>query len=67
MTAQLAEEVGFEAVYVGSFRSAASRWGVPDQSLLTMIQPLDHFRLVTNAIAIPVIADFEDGGGNAVT
>ncbi len=67
MAAQLAEELDFEAVYVGSFGSAASRWGLPDQSVLTMSQLLDHFRLVTEAIDIPVIADFEDGGGNAVT
>ena len=67
MAAQLAEELGFEAVYVGSFGSAASRWGLPDQSLLTMSQLLDHFQIVTEAIDIPVIADFEDGGGNAVT
>lgn len=66
IAAQLAEQVGFEAVYVGSFGSAASRWGLPDQSLLTMSQLLDHFRLVTEAIDIPVIADFENGGGDAV-
>jgi 2-methylisocitrate lyase-like PEP mutase family enzyme len=55
MAAQLAEELGFEAVYVGSFGSAASRWGLPDQSLLTMSQLLDHFQIVTEAIDIPVI------------
>lgn len=67
MSAQLAEELGFEAIYVGSFGSAATRWGLPDQSLLTMSQILDHLRIVADTVSLPIIADFEDGGGNAVT
>lgn len=67
MSAQLAEELGFEVIYVGSFGSAATRWGLPDQSLMTMSQLLDHLRTVADAVALPIVADFEDGGGNAVT
>ena len=66
MTAQLVEAAGFDAVYVGSFGSGASRWGVPDQSLLSLSQLIDHFRAVAERVTVPVLVDLEDGGANAV-
>lgn len=67
VAAQLAAEIGFEAIYLGSYASAASRWGLPDQSLLTMSQLIDHARVICDRVDMPLILDFEDGGGNAVT
>lgn len=67
IAAQLAAEIGFEAVYLGSYASAASRWGLPDQSLLTMSQLIDHARVISDRVETPLILDFEDGGGNPVT
>ena len=67
IAAQLAADVGFGAIYLGSYASAASRWGLPDQSVLTMSQLIDHARIVCDRVDTPLILDFEDGGGNAVT
>lgn len=66
MTARLVEAAGFGAVYVGSFGSAASRWGVPDQSLLSLSQLVDHFRVVAERVNVPLVVDLEDGGSNVV-
>ena len=67
LTAQVVEKTGFQAVYVGSFGSAASRWGLPDQSLVDLGKLIDHFAVVGSRISIPMIVDLEDGGPNAVT
>lgn len=67
IAAQLAAEIGFGAIYLGSYASAASRWGLPDQSLLAMSQLIDHARVICDRVATPLILDFEDGGGNAVS
>lgn len=67
MTAQVVEETGFQAVFVGSFGSAASRWGLPDQSLVDLGKLVEHFAAVGSRVGIPMIVDLEDGGPNAVT
>lgn len=66
LTTKLVARQGFRAVYVGSYGCAASRWGLPDQSLLTMSELLEQARLMVEATDVPVIADLEEGGGNAV-
>lgn len=67
MTAQLAEQAGFPAVYVGSFGASASRWGVPDQSLVSLPQLLESVSVIAGCVDVPVVVDLEDGGPNAVS
>ncbi len=66
LTTKLVARQGFQAVYLGSYGCAASRWGLPDQSLVTMSELLEQARLMVEATDLPVIADLEEGGGNAV-
>jgi 2-methylisocitrate lyase-like PEP mutase family enzyme len=66
LTTKLVARQGFQAVYLGSYGSAASRWGLPDQSVVTMSELLEQARLMVEATDLPVIADLEEGGGNAV-
>ncbi|MGI9616120.1 MAG: isocitrate lyase/PEP mutase family protein [Acidimicrobiales bacterium] len=67
MTAQLVEAADFPAVYVGSFGASASRWGVPDQSLVSLPQILESVAAIADHVDIPVVVDLEDGGPNALS
>ena len=68
VSARLVEQAGFDAVYVGSYATAASRLGLPDAGLVSMREMVDHAASVVGAVErIPVIADAENGFGSAVT
>lgn len=67
LSAVLAVDAGFESLYIGSFGFAASRYGLPDQSLISVDQLIAQTRLITDLIDVPILLDLEDGGGNAVT
>ncbi len=63
LQARLAEEAGFEAVYMTGFGTAASR-GYPDLGLLTMTEMAANARAISNAVNVPVICDADTGYGN---
>lgn len=63
ISARLIEEEGFPAVYVGGLVCCASMLGLPDHSLVTTAELLDHSRRIADAVNIPVISDVDDGGG----
>jgi 2-methylisocitrate lyase-like PEP mutase family enzyme len=68
VSARLIERAGFDAVYIGSYATAASRLGVPDAGLVSMREMVDHAAAIVGAVdAVPVIADAENGFGNAAT
>jgi carboxyvinyl-carboxyphosphonate phosphorylmutase len=64
MSAKLIETVGFEAVYMTGFGTAASIFGVPDIGLLTMTEMVENAKRISDAIKIPLIADADTGYGN---
>jgi methylisocitrate lyase len=68
MSARLVEHAGFDAVYIGSYATAASRLGLPDAGLVSLREMVDHAASAVTAVeAIPVVADAENGFGNAAT
>ena len=66
LSARIIEDEGFDGVYLGGFASGASSLGLPDHSLITMTEMLDAARRITSVVGVPVIADLDDAGGNAV-
>jgi carboxyvinyl-carboxyphosphonate phosphorylmutase len=64
LSAKLIEAVGFKAVYMTGFGTAASIFGVPDIGLLTMTEMVENARRISGAVGIPVIADADTGYGN---
>jgi 2-methylisocitrate lyase-like PEP mutase family enzyme len=56
--------MGFDAIYMTGFGTAASMLGYPDVGLITMSEMLDNARRIANAVKIPVIADADTGYGN---
>jgi 2-methylisocitrate lyase-like PEP mutase family enzyme len=66
LTAKLAAGVGFDALYMTGYGTAAAARGLPDLGLLTMTEMLDTLRAIADAVDIPVIADADTGYGNAI-
>jgi len=66
LTARLAEQAGFAAVYLSGFGVAASLLGRPDIGLVTATEMADTARRLAQAVDVPVIADADTGYGNAL-
>ncbi len=65
LSAKLAEEAGFDAVWASGFGISAVQ-AVPDANILTLTETLDAVRRMADAVRIPVIADCDNGYGNAI-
>src|SRR5215510_2078631 len=65
LSAKLAEETGFDAVWASGFGISAVN-ALPDANILTMSETLDAVRRMSDAVQIPVIADCDNGFGNAI-
>ncbi|MEZ4587133.1 MAG: isocitrate lyase/phosphoenolpyruvate mutase family protein [Gemmatimonadales bacterium] len=65
LSARLAEEAGFDAVWASGFELSAL-YGVPDASLLSFSQHLEMTRAIAERVSIPVVADLDTGHGNAL-
>ena len=64
LSARLAEQAGFGAVYMTGFGASASLLGRPDVGLLSFAEMVDQARRIVQAVGVPVIADADDGYGN---
>ncbi len=65
LSAKLAEEAGFDAIWASGFGISAVQ-AVPDANILTLTETLDAVRRIVDAVTIPVIADCDNGYGNAI-
>jgi isocitrate lyase len=66
LDAQIAERVGLPAVYMSGY-SVAMASGWPDMGFLTMTEMTRTAAMIAAAVGIPVIADADDGYGNALS
>src|ERR1051325_147644 len=66
LSAKVIGACGFEAVQISGYGLAASMLGKPDVGLVQMKDVLDLTWNIVQAIEIPVMADVDTGGGNAV-
>lgn len=65
LTAKLAKNAGFEGVWASGFEISASH-GIPDANILTIADNLAIARQMVEAADIPLIADCDNGYGNAI-
>jgi len=65
LSARLVEQAGFPAVYASGGAIARSM-ALPDLGLLSMSEVVGRLRPIVDAVGIPVIADADDGYGNAL-
>lgn len=66
LSAKLIEEAGFDAIWASSFGVSASTKCLPDANVLTMTEMLEAVKGMNEAVSIPVIADCDNGYGNAI-
>src|SRR5258708_39665058 len=66
LSAKVIEACGFEAIQISGYGLAASLLGKPDVGLVQMKDVLDLTWNIVQATTIPVMADLDTGGGNAV-
>lgn len=64
-TARIAEEAGFDAVYMSGFATSMSK-GIPDVGMLTQTEMVQNAAYIVEAVSVPVIADADTGYGNAI-
>jgi isocitrate lyase len=65
LDAQIAERVGMKSIYMSGYSLAMAN-GWPDMGFLTMTEMTRTASMIASAVSIPVIADADDGYGNAL-
>ncbi len=65
LSARIGEEAGFDGLWASGFEISAS-YAVPDANILTMAESLHAAKMMADATRIPVIADCDNGFGNAI-
>ena len=66
LTALIAEQAGFEALYLSGASIAYTRLGRSDIGLTTATEVADCLARITERVSIPVIVDADTGFGNAL-
>ncbi len=65
MSARMAENHGFDAIWVSGFGVSTMEHAIPDLNLVTMTEALEAARRINSATGLPVIADCDNGFGSA--
>lgn len=66
LTARIAADLGYEAVYASGAGISNAMLGLPDLGLATLTEMTDQVRRICDAIDIPVLVDLDTGHGNAL-
>src|SRR5918996_3425292 len=66
LSARVLERAGFPAVYMTGYGTSLALLGLPDAGLATMSEMHLNARYIANAVRVPVIADADNGYGNAI-
>lgn len=66
LSALVAEQAGFEALYLGGASIAYTRLGRSDIGLTTFTEVQDTLSRITERVRVPVIVDADTGFGNAL-
>jgi 2-methylisocitrate lyase-like PEP mutase family enzyme len=66
LTAAMAQDAGFEALYLSGAAVAYTRLGRPDIGLTSVSEMADTMALIADRVDLPVIIDADTGFGNAL-
>lgn len=66
MQAIIVEKVGFDYAYMSGYGTSLAILGLPDVGLITEGEMVTNARNIVKAVDIPVIADADNGFGNAI-
>ncbi|SDJ58590.1 isocitrate lyase/PEP mutase family protein [Natronorubrum texcoconense] len=65
LTAGVADAIGFDAIYMTGYGTSLSKTGYPDAGFITMPEMIDNAANIQERIDVPLIADSDNGYGNA--
>ncbi|MGN6126477.1 MAG: isocitrate lyase/PEP mutase family protein [Humibacter sp.] len=66
ISALLIKEFAFNAAYIGSYGTGATKYGLPDVGYISVEDMADQVRRLAPIVDVPVIVDGEGGWGNPV-
>jgi 2-methylisocitrate lyase-like PEP mutase family enzyme len=66
LAARVAEDLGFEAIYVTGAGVTNEFLGVPDLGFIGLAELAQHTAAIRDAVALPIIVDADTGFGNAL-
>ena len=64
--ARIAEKLGFDTLYMGGAATSMSRLGMADFGLATENEVIGNAKYITSISSLPLIADSDNGYGNAL-
>jgi len=64
LSARIAQQVGFSAMFQTGYGSSAALLGMPDFGLLNAGETLDNAKRIISAVDVPVLVDADTGYGN---
>jgi 2,3-dimethylmalate lyase len=64
LSARIAEQIGFEAMFQTGYGSSAALLGMPDFGFLNASETVDNARRIIRAVSVPVLVDADTGYGN---
>ena len=64
LSARIAQQVGFSAMFQTGYGSAAALLGMPDFGLLNAGETIDNAKRIIAAVDVPVLVDVDTGYGN---
>ena len=64
--AKMAEAIGYECVSMGGAATCSLVFGMPDAGIVTMTEMVENASRMARAVNIPLIADADQGYGNAI-
>src|SRR5919109_2682794 len=67
LSARIAEQVGFDAMFQTGYGSAAALLGMPDYGFLNAGETVDNARRIIRSVNVPVLVDVDTGYGNPLS
>jgi len=64
LSARIAEQVGFDAMFQTGYGSSAALLGMPDFGFLNAGETVDNAKRIIRAVRVPVLVDADTGYGN---
>ncbi len=66
VSARVLEAAGFGAIYMTGYGTSLALTGLPDAGLVTMSEMVANARYIAGSVRVPLIADADNGYGNAI-
>ncbi len=67
LAARINERAGFQVLYSGGYALGALHYGIPDYGVLEQNEMIAQTARIANSVAIPLIVDADEIGGNAAS